>query len=1110
MAQTAQIDILINAAQSAKTLGELDKALGDINKELKEIPIGSEAFTKLKTQADATSKTINNINISGFEKQVAGFEATSKTISSSLSLATGTMALFGAESEDTAKILAKVQGALAISTAFKDFTEAQKAADASGKGLNKTLLGNPFVLIAAVLLPLIVEMDEFKVILDLLGGAFKDIMKALKPLLDAFMMLLNSVLKAIIPIVKVFADILVKTLNPIMKVISKVLEGLNPLFETLGSFLADNTILVDAITISLQLALAPLTLMLQGLEALGVIDSASSLEATAEAAEVSAESFDNMTTAYDNFSAAQERVLTNIDKEIQLAEAQGKSEKEIAELRTRRFKTEQEQAQKRIAYLTNVANVYKLSSEQEKKLNEELKKAQDALADSQFRQQIADAEATTKRNEQRKKNAEDIKRRQADLEKGVLEINNLLRSINEEFVSSENVKFTGFFAELRQRYNDLLSKIPEDQKKYFQSFSDFIKKTFQGEDAFNKFVETYFDEKRFGDKADAVFLTITGFTTESAKKFEQLKKELEASGALTGAFKEFFDTFEEGVFKSNKVVAASAVTYDTILRTSLDPLQNNLENLEIFLQTQTLSEALEAFFGGEALVGELAGNFPLLTDVINKEIIRISEILETTDLQIVNRQRLEDQRKALEAFLTSYLKQINTITQEDIIANLEKPFDVLAVRLFDDVRRGYNEIGIAAIEAGDKASEVASAFGLPGALIPTEFEEYINQIRTNLEKLGVSADKVEDAFQRLGFRIRINYTNELLKEQQQISQRISLSGREREAALRKVAELRQVLIRQEIAETKRLVEAEIADFKKFTDARVAVGEITAEQGAADVAKQTEILLSKSSRIIQNFVDEADDEAKTESLRRLERFRQGTEFVITSIQSAAQSVFDILNNLSQQLLINLAATFEATVGQLEAAKEQGLLTQREFDFERLKAEEKYEKKRKQIEKEAWERQYAAQLFQAISGTALAVVNALAQFPGPPFTIPAAVVAGALGAAQVAVIATQPKPKFRRGGLVPGQAPGDSDTINAQISPGEFIVNAQAAKRFLPVLKQMNQFDRPTIGARETTASPTLTDIGSTDPVRAYVVLDELNEKNELLNRIQNNNTFFKTA
>lgn len=1104
MAQTAQIDILINAANSAKTLGELDKALSDINSELKNIPIGSEAFKQLKTQADATSKTINNINITGFEKQVAGFEATSKTISSSLSLATGTMALFGSESEETAKILAKVQGALAISTAFKDFTEAQKAADASGKGLNKTLLGNPFVLIAAVLLPLILEMEEFKVILDLVGGVFKDIMKALKPLLDAFMMLLNSVMKALVPIIKVFADILVKTLNPIMKVISKVLEALNPLFQELGTFLSENTVLIDVLTGALQLALLPLTLLIEGLELLGVVDASTNLNETASAAEITSDAFDNLKTSYENLETAQNNYLNEIDKEIALAQAQGRSIKEIQALQDKKFKAEQDQARKRLAYLNSLRTAYKLTADQEKALTTEIAKTQAALDTSLTNQQLEtarrDKEARTAASEASKKATEELKKTQAEIQKSYLELRRISEEINFLFVPKEQEPFVGFFQDIAKRYSEGLSKVaPEFRDTVFSSlvksaeqiptdlflFENLVKSAEGGLKGVEEFVSDFtnqiiIDIQRVGNAAVEKLL-------EGGKGFGDPEVQ-----RLTGQIQTLTDALKQ----SFRVISGDASVFTTLLNTNVDDATKELGFYIDFFSKQ-LTRLNEGF---DFSVEEIGITFDFLRNSINENIEAINKKLsDPQNLTIIQRERLETQKKILAEFLSNYQNSISNFNDQQILDALGRPLGTTLERIFDDLRTNINAFNIELLENAEEYRRVGAAVS-----------EFVEPVARSLVRLGVEAERVNSLVGKLTFRtlkdFLIAQNNLFIKE----AERITTSDAKRNRLLKLASETRIRILREEAKEAERLANEETNRIIRKKQREAAAGIISEEEADETISENKQKIQRKLKEVLTGINKEIEDETQSESLRGIQRFAEGFGLAITSIQTAAQAASDILANISQQALINLQANFDGVVKNLEAAKNQGLLTQKEFDFERLKAEERYDKRRRQIEKAAFERQYAAQLFQSITGTALAVVNALAQFPGPPATIPASILAGVLGAAQVAVIASQPKPRFRKGGLVGGQTPGDSDTITANISPGEFIVNSQAAKRFLPVLKQINQFDRPTIGGRETVASPPINSIGASEPVRAYVVLDELNEKNELLNRIQNNNSFFSTT
>lgn len=85
----------------------------------------------------------------------------------------------------------------------------------------------------------------------------------------------------------------------------------------------------------------------------------------------------------------------------------------------------------------------------------------------------------------------------------------------------------------------------------------------------------------------------------------------------------------------------------------------------------------------------------------------------------------------------------------------------------------------------------------------------------------------------------------------------------------------------------------------------------------------------------------------------------------------------------------------------------------------KAEEQAAADRIATEKRVAAAQKSIALAQAFISTALAVNQALAQPPGPPATIPFAVLAGVLGAVQIAAIASQ---QFAQGGILPTFADG----------------------------------------------------------------------------------------
>lgn len=1086
MSQTAQIDILINAAQSAKTLGQLDKALSDMNAELKDIPVNSEAFRKLKAEADKTSKAINEINVSGFERKVKGFEAAGKTISSSLSLATGSMALFGSESEEVTKTLARVQGALAISTAFKDFTEAQKAADEAGGKLNKTLLGNPFILIAAVLLPLLLQMDEFKEILNVLSDVFKDIMKALKPLIDAFMVLLKSVLKAIIPIIQTLANILIKALTPILNVVSKVVAGLSPIFERLGEFLSENTIIIDALTLALQATLLPVTLLMDGLTALGIIE-----EKNSEAVDKTTKSLESVNIEYEkyignieNINRANQNRLQQIDDEIALASAQGQSINTIRELQKKKFEEERNQAREILIKNEAILEAGKLTIEQ----NQELIKQQLELNNTIERSNVAERlfNATNRKADAdaAKARREEIKKTQAELQKSYLELRGIGRQISEQLVSEAQVPFVGFFEDLSKVTKETFATIPEGLKPAFADLIDPVK----GLNAVLFETETSFGN--FTRNVESVSIAV-GTTTEKVlqRLFNLIQEAPE--GLDVGLASKLLNTLK----KQYGIIIKDAMVFDLSLQNTFDDISKT-PGFYVDFFSKNLERLTSGFDFTNAPV---LLSFELLQKELKEKLAEINGILERDELTIIQRERLVEQRKLLADFLVQYGNSIKSLTDEDISISLLAPIEKTIEKVFEELRTGTNEFSIDFL---DKVRQF-------GRLAGDASDEFIGSVRKSLINLGVEAEKVDRVINKVISKTLLD----ALKTEEQLvlrqSQNVAIGFQKREELLRRASEIRILILKEEI---RRASELEADELKRYIDARsklLVEGKISIEEFDEDIANKRIELAKSTARVIKIITSDIESETQSESLRRLQRFANTTNEVIGFIQSAAQSAFEVINNLSQQALINLESQFQSTIGVLEATKEAGLLTEREFNFERLKAEKEYEAKRKQIEKANFERQYAAQIFQAVASTALAVINALAQFPGPPATIPLSIAAGALGAAQIAVITSQPKPKFNRGGLVPGGGPGEFDTIDARIAPGEFIVNSRASKRFLPMLESMNQFGQATIGRRETIASPPITDISS-EPVRAYVVLDELNEKNEVLSRIQMGNSFFRNS
>lgn len=138
----------------------------------------------------------------------------------------------------------------------------------------------------------------------------------------------------------------------------------------------------------------------------------------------------------------------------------------------------------------------------------------------------------------------------------------------------------------------------------------------------------------------------------------------------------------------------------------------------------------------------------------------------------------------------------------------------------------------------------------------------------------------------------------------------------------------------------------------------------------------------------------------------EKLKRTQEWVTTTIESArsiSNAVFDIIAQNDQ-------AALDHKLSLLDQQKEKELANKDLTEKQKNDIEDKYRKKAAALKREAFIKQRNADIIQNIMNTALAVTAALTSVPPNPAM---AVLAGITGAAQTAVIATQPIPEFAQG-------------------------------------------------------------------------------------------------
>ncbi len=133
--------------------------------------------------------------------------------------------------------------------------------------------------------------------------------------------------------------------------------------------------------------------------------------------------------------------------------------------------------------------------------------------------------------------------------------------------------------------------------------------------------------------------------------------------------------------------------------------------------------------------------------------------------------------------------------------------------------------------------------------------------------------------------------------------------------------------------------------------------------------------------------------------------------LTEISTIIGSVSNLFSQMHQKQLTELELVRKTEVDNIMAMA----ISEEEKNKMIAKSDEKFEKKKAELERKRARRAKATAIFEAIVNTAAAVVKSLPN-------LPLAIATGALGAAQIGTIASTPLPAFADGGIVSGPTVG----------------------------------------------------------------------------------------
>ena len=183
----------------------------------------------------------------------------------------------------------------------------------------------------------------------------------------------------------------------------------------------------------------------------------------------------------------------------------------------------------------------------------------------------------------------------------------------------------------------------------------------------------------------------------------------------------------------------------------------------------------------------------------------------------------------------------------------------------------------------------------------------------------------------------------------------------------------------------------------------------------------------------------------------------------TLQSATQ-LTDALSSITQNRIANELLAEQnkndENQKQLQAKLDAGLITEADFKVKKSELDATFKAQESKLKREAFEKEKQANLIKATMNTALSITSALPN-------IPLSILAGVLGAVQIGLIASQPTPKFAKGGLFGGNSHANggtkgvfSDGTQIEVEKDEsfFILN----KRATPLISQLSNINMATGG------------------------------------------------
>jgi hypothetical protein len=595
------------------------------------------------------------------------------------------------------------------------------------------------------------------------------------------------------------------------------------------------------------------------------------------------------------------------------------------------------------------------------------------------------------------------------------------------------------------------------------------------------------------DASEDTGKTVKKASDESAKALSNVKDVASEISPEFGRAAKAMTALRGGV---GKIVTAMKTLRGAIIATGVGALVLAVTALvSWFTKTERGAQALRVIMAGfgavvntvrDAMIGMVDASIAFLRGDFKGAADAASTAFSGMGTRIV-----ENTRAALE--LEKAMNRVKVETRELSVETAKSRAEIKALNLLaEDTTKSYEERRDAAKRAFDlENSMMQRRLALAEENLRVIREQ--NRIAENSEKDFEAEAQAEIALYQIreqSLELQTTLNNKLNIIEQQIAAKRASEAAAQQERIKKETESREKANEERLkkeAETQAAIEkAEAEHVKRVEEIRKGLASLTLaideelNTASQDVLrrqiaaiKQTQ--LERQAVLMQSFQNQlitveeyekaaidADAAAKAtievaerEHQERLQKIREDAEAKeretrqknieesVNEFNQYAQIVQSVYNAISSAII----ASYDNELIALQNSLEAGEISQ-----------EQYDEKRRQLARQRAAEEKTAAIFNAVISTAMAVASALVPFgPQSPFL---AALAGALGAVQIGIIASQPLPQFAEGGWVDGRGmiQGRAHAqggVKLEAEGGEFIVNRAASAKNAALIEAINK-------------------------------------------------------